>query len=183
MDKITEMFHEMTQFGYALGFFSELIITIIVLYVLSTQFYHHTVYLVGFVVSVYFNRWLKAQLRDRRPDHPIKFLASETFKTSKTQNFYGMPSGHSQQVAYSIAYLYACMGHWNAWLTLCTVVGALMLVERWMFRNHTVPQLFVGAWVGVAMAGFVLALGAWSPLDPIHRTLDAWGEAIYRYVA
>jgi len=59
---------------------------------------------------------------------------------------------------------------------LCVVVGVLMVLERWLFRNHTALQLFVGLWVGVAVAGFVLALGAWSPLAPVHRALDAWNE-------
>lgn len=176
MGKINELIQELVQFTYALGFFSELIISIIVIYVLSNQIYFHALYLLGFVAGVYFNRWLKEQLHDPRPDHPIKFLAAEKFKTSKTQNFYGMPSGHSQQVAYSVAFLYACMGHWNMWLNMCVIVGVLMVLERWLFRNHTALQLFVGLWVGVAFAGFVLALGTWSPLAPVHRALDAWGE-------
>lgn len=157
--KIAEIVTELLQFAYAIGFFSELLITIIVVFLLHTHVYLLLFYLIGFVFSVYLNRWLKGQVKDPRPDHPIKFLASESFTKAKpTDNFYGMPSGHSQQILYSIVYLYGTLRTFDVWIWICVVIGLFMILERWLFRNHTVPQLFVGAVVGVLYGTFILGL-------------------------
>jgi len=157
--KIAEFVTELVQFAYAIGFFSELIITIIVVFLLHSHVYILMFYLIGFVFSVYLNRWMKGQVRDPRPDHPIKFLASESFTKAKpTDNFYGMPSGHSQQILYSIVYLYGTLREMNIWLWICVAIGFFMILSRWLFRNHTVLQLFVGAVVVVVSVLFVLGL-------------------------
>ena len=172
--KIAEIVTELVQFAYAIGFFSELIITIIVVFLLHSHVYILMFYLIGFVFSVYLNRWMKGQVKDPRPDHPIKFLASESFTKAKpSDNFYGMPSGHSQQILYSIVYLYGTLREvckfsvpsvpctfedsW-IWIWICVAIGCFMILERWLFRNHTVSHLLVGAVVGVLYGLFILGL-------------------------
>jgi len=172
MNKLQELGKELIQFTYAIGFFSELILAILVLYVLyerSLSFFPDAVYLVGFVASVYLNRGLKEWLRGRRPARPVKFLAAENFGTAaEMQNAYGMPSGHAQQVAYSLVYLYATTGEWMPWTAIGTVIGALMVWERWQFRNHTLGQLAVGLLVGAVVGLAVVGLR-----DFVFKATDA----------
>jgi membrane-associated phospholipid phosphatase len=172
LSEFLELFSEIEQFTYAIGFFSELMVCIVVLSVIYAQVYNHLVYLVGFVVGTYFNRWLKNIIQDKRPNKPVKFLASESFKTSGSNNFYGMPSGHSQHVSYSIMYLYLTTGEWYPWVFICIVIGLLMLYERWLFRNHTFLQLMVSVGVGIAFAHFVVYLRDLVVMEPIHKQVD-----------
>ena len=176
--ELLELFSEVEQFTYAIGFFSELMVCIIVLSVIYAQIYEHLVYLIGFTIGTYFNRYLKNLIQDKRPNKPVKFLASESFKTSGSNNFYGMPSGHSQHVSYSIMYLYLTTGEWYPWVFICIIIGILMFYERWLFRNHTLLQLVVGALVGIAFAYFVVYLRDLTVMKPVKERVNTLSKAI-----
>jgi membrane-associated phospholipid phosphatase len=138
------------NFLYALGFFSEIVMIILV----SCLIYRNPVYLLFYIIGInvnsFINRFLKPLLKDKRPNDPIKFLNSEHF--IKNSNAYGMPSGHSQSVFFSIVYLFLSINQIFPWVLVAVIIGILTIFERWYFHNHTIPQLIVGAILGCLIA-------------------------------
>jgi len=116
--------------------------------------YAHIVYFLGYFVSIYVNIWLKNTIKEPRPKPFYKFLANESTKKDDQQK-YGMPSGHSQNAFYSIVYLYMYLGSFFPWILICLGVGVLTILERWLFRNHTMFQLCIGALIGSAL-GYII---------------------------
>jgi|LauGreStaDraftv2_3_1035109.scaffolds.fasta_scaffold00133_6 membrane-associated phospholipid phosphatase len=145
-----EIYSEFSKFFYAVGFFSELIMIILVCALLFNQHFDLIFYVIGININGLINRTLKPLLKGRRPNDPVKFLDSEKFV--RNSNAYGMPSGHSQSVFFSIVYLYLCTKQYVPWVILGLCIGALMFYERWVFHNHTVAQLVVGAALGCGVA-------------------------------
>jgi membrane-associated phospholipid phosphatase len=140
-------------FFYAIGFFSEFIALFLVLIVLFNRRIDLLVYFIGLFINVIINVCLKRVFKSLRPNDPIKFLNEESFKGKK----YGMPSGHSQNVFYSIAYIYLGTNyHYIYWCIIGFVLAVLMMYERWSFHNHTLAQLVVGAIVGITVAYYTL---------------------------
>lgn len=145
-----EGYDTVTAFLFSLGFFSEIFMIILTIALIHRQSVDLIFYLLFLWINGHFNRWLKDLIQQRRPPNPIKFLASEHF--SKKKVIFGMPSGHSQSVFFSITYLFLFFHSMNAWIYLALFIAALMLFERWYFHNHTVSQLCVGAAVGALSA-------------------------------
>jgi membrane-associated phospholipid phosphatase len=141
------------DFIFGVGYFSEIIVALIVIYVLQKNVINTLVYIAFFLFSGYVNTLLKGEIKQPRPDHPKKFLYSEHF--SRAHAVYGMPSGHSQNVFFSLTYLYLTARDGIYWMQIGLVLAALMVYERWTFHNHTLMQLFAGALVGIAL-GFTV---------------------------
>ena len=99
-------------------------------------------------------------IKQPRPDGYKKFLYSEHF--SRIHTIYGMPSGHSQNVFYSITYLYLTVKESVYWLQIGFVLAALMVWERFTFHNHTLMQLLAGAVVGILLGFTVVTVRDYS---------------------
>jgi membrane-associated phospholipid phosphatase len=77
------------------------------------------------------------------------------FGDPRTDDLYGMPSGHAQMVALITAFLMKNGNNVDVkpeWFAI-TVVGfvtisILTIIQRYMFRAHTLPQLAVGLVIG-----------------------------------
>jgi len=151
-----QIFMKVASFTYAIGFFSELIMIGLVFFLLlmKNQTLDLFIFLIGFTINALLNRWLRSIIKQPRPEHPIKFLESEHF--IKSRYSYGMPSGHSQNVFYSIVFLYLCSSQNTSWLLIGIFIGFLMLIERLLFNNHTIVQLLVGAIVGSTFAYLIV---------------------------
>jgi membrane-associated phospholipid phosphatase len=101
---------------------------------------------VVFLISGWLNeRVFKYFINSPRPLDSTPFLASEHFV--KRTN--GMPSGHAQQTAFSLTFLYMLSGkYWyESWgLFLLTIL------QRFIFKNHTFTQLVAGSIIGFVLA-------------------------------
>jgi membrane-associated phospholipid phosphatase len=145
-----------TDFIFGIGYFSEIIMAFVVIIALHTNRLNTIVYMFFFLLSGYVNTLLKSFFQQSRPQKPIKFLYSEHF--SRINADYGMPSGHSQNVFYSITYLFLTAKDGIYWLQLGLVIATLMVYERWTFHNHTLIQLFVGALFGIMLGWSVVTV-------------------------
>ena len=66
---------------------------------------------------------------------------------------YAMPSGHTQSVTYATTLMYFFNIYAFAiflFVTLCT------MRQRYVYRNHTIPQIIIGGIVGVCAAIFTI---------------------------
>ena len=143
-----EMANEIKEFAFAIGYFSELILLIIVSVILYLESkLDLVIFLLGGFASGVINRILKKWIKDPRPKDPTKFLDSEHF--SKTHPAYGLPSGHSQNIFYTITFFGLITKTFIAWDALFLVIATLMVYERWVFHNHSVIQLATGAALGI----------------------------------
>lgn len=150
---VIEVWKKISMFFYAIGFFSEVIIIGLSIFLLYTNIYSIVFYLIGIIGSFTINQVLKQLIQEKRPPSPMKFLNSDKFE-NKTM-VYGMPSGHSQHLFFSIFYLYLSIKDFYPWILLISSsIGIMTIAERWYFRNHTFKQLMVGAMVG-SMFAFV----------------------------
>jgi len=145
-----EEYDTITAFLFSLGFFSEIFLIILVIALIHRQSIDLIFYLLFLWINGHTNRWLKDLIQQRRPTNPVKFLASEHFDKKKVA--FGMPSGHSQNVFFSVTYLFLFFGSVNRWIYLALFIALLMLIERWYFHNHTVAQLIIGATIGSGVA-------------------------------
>jgi membrane-associated phospholipid phosphatase len=141
-----ELTLEVNEFFYSIGFFGELIMILLTTGLLFNQTIDLTVYYIGLLFNQLLNRLLKPVFKGARPSNPIKFLASEHF--TKNSITYGMPSGHSQSVFYSLTYLYFALGKFYPWLCFAGVIGIATIIERLVHHNHTILQLLAGAVLG-----------------------------------
>lgn len=153
--EFNQALYNYSQFLYAIGFFSEIILLIMVACLLYSHPPFFVVYLAAMMVSTVINHVIKKWTKDPRPKNPHKFLAAEHFLPGKIA--YGMPSGHAQATFFSLV-LYALVARpaWNSpWLFTGVAICVLCLIERFVFRNHTAVQLAVGALLGSALAWIV----------------------------
>jgi len=151
LEFIIKLFDKISSFLFALGYFSEIILLIMISIILYYESPFDTIiFIIGFLSCGFLNGLLKKMIKDPRPKKPDKFLASEQFNNSKT--VYGLPSGHSQNVFYAITYLYLVTKTFIPWDALFLSISALMFYERLKFHNHTILQLIAGAAVGIIFA-------------------------------
>lgn len=144
-----QAFQENRVAFFAVGYFGEILMVIISCILLYGKPLNLVVYLLGAIFNVFLNKAiLKPLIKQPRPLKPVKFLNTEKI----TYASYGMPSGHSQFVFYSIAYLYLIDPKITPWFIIVLAIGILTIYERWVFRNHTLEQLIAGVLVGSAVA-------------------------------
>jgi membrane-associated phospholipid phosphatase len=60
-----------------------------------------------------------------------------------------MPSGHAQQTAYSLLFSYLITGRF---LYESSFLFLLTIFQRYVYKNHTVPQLLIGGILGGIIA-------------------------------
>jgi len=117
------------------------------LYGLYISFLHSFVSSIIFIFVLLFSGWanhviLKNYINDPRPVDSTPFLSSEHFR--KKVN--GMPSGHAQLTAYSLVLAYL-LSHKNLYQSLALFF--ITIYQRYIYKNHTIPQLFVGSIIGI----------------------------------
>lgn len=140
---LDELIEHYTDFFWGIGFFGWQISSIYALYIC----YLHSIlsciiFLFIFILSGWMNHIiLKNYINDLRPADSTPFLSSEHFR--KRTN--GMPSGHAQLTAYALSLAYLLS---NKYLYESIAIFAITIYQRYIFKNHTIPQLFVGSVIG-----------------------------------
>jgi len=161
LEGVTELFDQLVDLFWGIGYFGWQIATVYALYVAYEQdFIYAVLFFILFSFSGYLNHVvLKDVIQDLRPADGIVFLASE--KIRKRTN--GMPSGHAQQTAFAltIAYLFT-----HKHLMVSIALFALTVLQRFVFRNHTLPQLIAGG-----VLGFVLGYASYHIMRYLEKPI------------
>lgn len=141
-----QFFNQFKTFFWGLGFFGWQIAFVYALYI---SFRENIIY--GFLFFIFFTlsgfineKVLKELIYDLRPANSTPFLTSEVFK--KRAN--GMPSGHAQQTAFALTYTYLFT---RKYFLLSLTLFIITVLQRYIFHNHTAPQLIVGGIFGVIL--------------------------------
>lgn len=141
-----------------IGFYGPWIQGIINITQLITQKYYLMGYIVFAYINVFVNKWVKMNYKEARPSEqeenglPIKIRDPDIFGMPNAER-YGFPSGHAQQIVYSVFYLFFVKR------SIFFLLGGLFLTtltvyQRWKFKRHTIKQLAVGSLLGL-IVGYI----------------------------
>jgi membrane-associated phospholipid phosphatase len=112
-------------------------------------------YIIGYIINTIVNLSLKNMIKDPRPNQDkVLFELGLTHGKRHTLDKYGMPSGHAQGVGYSTMFIYLVLGNVYI-LWLYSFVTILTMMQRYKYRNHTIPQIIMGLLIGL-LAGYVV---------------------------
>lgn len=141
-----------------IGYYGPWIQGIINVTQLISQKYYLMGYLIFAYINVFTNKWLKLHYKEARPSEieehglPIKIKDPDIFGMPDAE-IYGFPSGHAQQLLYSVFYLYFVKRS-TPFLLGGLFITTLTIYQRWKFKRHSKKQLFVGSIIGV-LIGYI----------------------------
>ena len=153
---VTPRIHD---YFYGIGYFSSciLISLTIIMICYNEQYLDLLWFLVALYLNTILNRLLKILFKHERPIDEAKFLVSDCY--NQKNKAYGMPSGHSQTSMFSFTYLFLTTQNIHPWiLVLAFMVIILMLIQRLVFKNHTITQLIIGGIIGILFAYMVVII-------------------------
>jgi membrane-associated phospholipid phosphatase len=109
-------------------------------------------YIVGAVLNYILNSILKLIFRQPRPDENMKLFQLEMNQREyidwKEYNRFGMPSGHSQETAFSLIFIIMVLQ--NTKITaLYLIIMLLTMFQRIYTKKHTFIQVLVGGAIGL----------------------------------
>jgi membrane-associated phospholipid phosphatase len=115
----------------------------------TKKLHYLNIYVIGYFFNVFLNILLKWLIKDPRPSKDediIQIALNKGYRFSFDK--YGMPSGHAENCAYSLSFIYFVMK--NANITFIYFLLTIMtIMQRYMYNNHTILQLLVGFIIGI----------------------------------
>ena len=108
-------------------------------------------FILGAILNIALNFFLKDLFKEPRPsgNEQIIQLAINNGKRFGSQ-VYGMPSGHAQTAFYCTMFIFLSLKNWR--ITAFYMAMALFTCyQRYVYKEHTLWQLFVGSLVGLVM--------------------------------
>jgi membrane-associated phospholipid phosphatase len=174
MEMISNLFNEFGTFGPMILIF----LSINLLWNKQNLFFY---YIVGVFIDNILNLILKGLIQQPRPsieqksfDLVFKYGKHILFKDGIPFNIYGMPSGHSQSVFFSTAFIYLSLKKNN--ITYAYLgISLLTMIQRVVYNHHTVPHVIVGALVGSAVGYLFYYLSTEKVKGLIREKLDDFG--------
>jgi len=140
-----------------LGYFGPKILLVFSILLLLAKNYRSylSYYLIGYVLNILLNYILKGIIRQPRPTEDKKLIEMALHNGKRFgYDIYGMPSGHSQGVFYSTAFIHLVLK--NPQITLIFFLFSLnTIIQRVNYKNHTILQVLTGAMVGIGFAYLV----------------------------
>ena len=104
-------------------------------------------FLVAFIIARYandqINKILKLTIKEERPKDNNNY-GNEKYEGASR---YGWPSGHSQEIFFSIIFLYLATKS-TPLLILTSFIAAMTFYQRLSSKKHTMSQLLAGSVVG-----------------------------------
>ena len=131
-----------------IGFFSGRIIFVMILciFLYSNRFFWIWIYILLYVVNYQLIIFLQKIGKDQRPLNGKQFMEYE-FHNSEA---YGMPSGHTQTMFFSLVFFYMVTRS-IPWLLIMIFIAICTIIQRLTYRKHTVLQVIVGGIIGSSL--------------------------------
>ena len=174
MEMISDLFNEFGSLG-------PMILNFLSIYLLWNKHNLLFYYIVGVFIDSILNLILKGLFQQPRPSidqksfdlafkHGKRFL----FKDGMPYDMFGMPSGHSQSVFFSTAFIYLSLKKNNiAYIYLA--ISLLTMLQRVVYNHHTVLQVIVGGLIGSAVGYLFYYLSSEKVKGLIREKLDDFG--------
>lgn len=139
-----------------LGYYGPSLLMLLNVWNLRYRAFHIFLFATYILGVILLTKLLKGWIRDPRPygyNHPINNEWMHDFDYSGSE-IYGMPSGHSATIFFSLVYLYLYSPKpmKTTYMILGGFISILTLYQRYHYRKHTIVQLVVGAILGCLLA-------------------------------
>ena len=169
--------HYLSHF-FSYGPFYLIILSWILLWEKHTLFFYYTV---GLFLDTILNLFLKGIFKQPRPyEDPKNFNLAIThgkrflYKNGTPYDIFGMPSGHSQSVAFTTIFMYFALRK-SKLLYVYLTVSILTMIQRIYSNNHYLFQVVVGAGIGGLFGYLMYFLSGQQIIGKITEKLDDFG--------
>ena len=130
-----------------IGFMGPAILIVIYSLVLTDIPDYLSVFVIGSATNILLNKVLKYIIKEPRPSNPINYSSKDnTIYTN--EETYGMPSGHTQWVGFSVMFFFIIRRS-PIWLLVGLIISVLTFNQRLKYKRHTLSQLIVGYITGM----------------------------------
>jgi membrane-associated phospholipid phosphatase len=155
-----------------IGYTGPAIVFVLSLFLLYGKWIFFSYYIFGYFITFILNSVLKVIIKQPRPKED-NLLFNLHLTNGKRIGFdrYGMPSGHSQTVWYSLVFIFFALRshkHFTKIITVYLIITLNTMIQRVQYKNHTVTQVIVGAFVG-SFTGYFIYLMAKSKIHGLLR--------------
>ena len=132
-----------------IGFLGPFILLISSIWLLKNKSTLLTYYITGYILNIGLNIILKYLLKQPRPSENLK-LFNIYINQGKVINFnkYGMPSGHAQNVFYSVTFILFALQNLNI-TSIYLLIAILTSYQRIKYNMHTLSQIICGSVIGL----------------------------------
>lgn len=136
-----------------IGYQGPIIMILANLWILRNRLFRAFLFIIYILLNYFITIQLKMAIKEPRPHgynseinqewmHPLDYVGFEQ---------YGMPSGHSLLVSFSLFYLW-----WNTrnpWYMIGgSFIAALTMYQRFKYKKHSISQLIVGFVLGIVFS-------------------------------
>jgi membrane-associated phospholipid phosphatase len=170
--KINENSNFLEQLFYQIGNNGPFILFISTLFLLKKKYHFFEFYIIGFILNIFLNQFLKILIKQPRPsvdsktfDLAMKHMKNCTNYTNliSYDKVLGMPSGHSQGVFFTTTFIFLVyfnkklsFNKNNIYILLFYIVISLVTItQRVYYKFHTINQIIVGGLIGISFAYLV----------------------------
>ena len=131
---------------------------IIVILISAFDLYKKDTYLFFYIIGIGFNTilnlFLKSVIRQPRPS-----LNNINFGFTNSIDKYGMPSGHAQNLGFSIGFMYIFIKKsYILWVVI--IISLITMFQRYVNNKHSIIQLFIGYIFGILIGFLFYKLGS-----------------------
>ena len=111
-------------------------------------------YSLGFIINILLNHALKGIFKFPRPSQDTPLFKLEMANSQKFGfQKYGMPSGHSQEIGFTIGFMFFILKSKLPWFIIL-LIGFITCSQRIFNKNHYLDQILIGFVVGLCI-GFL----------------------------
>ena len=146
-----------------IGEFGPLLLFILTVFLLSNKQIFLAYYLIGIFINTIINIFLKLLICDPRPSSDIV----DRLKFDK----YGMPSGHSQSVGFSTAYIFCTLNSQSIFV-LYSIISLITMFQRYKNHCHTISQIVIGYIIGIVFGILIIYIASYKIKGVIHCKQD-----------
>jgi len=148
---------------YQVGSFGPILLIIPSLLLLRSKEIYFNYYVLACFLNILLNYFLKGLIQEPRPsvdkktfDLALKHMKSKNYRNAFSHDVFGMPSGHTQSVIFSSAFVFLVLKH-ESWMTFFfyIIISFITMAQRIQYKFHTVNQVIAGGLVGILFAYLV----------------------------
>ena len=142
-----------------IGYYAPMLLLFITAFLLRNRCTYLKYFLFGYAGTFVLNSVLKIIIQEPRPSKDTRILEI-AIKNGQRISFdkFGMPSGHAQVCGFCLAFVTLLFK--SPSISLFYLIISMMTVyQRYIYKNHTIPQLIVGFIIGIASGVLVYFIG------------------------
>lgn len=142
-----------------IGLYGPIILFVLSLLLLRNMATYLQFFVSGFILNNILNILLKLAIKEPRPSKDQKAIEIGVVNGARIGfDKFGMPSGHAQNCGYCLTFITMTLN--DPFITiLFSIISLISVIQRYMYNNHSVLQLFIGLILGSIFGYITYLLG------------------------